>query len=228
MDDKLHAMLLPDVGAAAARARSRSLRPGGVALPGDREDATGPPTCSEAGRHEGWTRVALVEDEIRPDNDALRGGTLTRVASGLWSGEPRSGDEPPFETVSTEWRWHDDPQPGASDGVAPSGPLTVRGTEEHLVLFDALLTLTPGWMARLGVRPAPLPAPLDLFDEHGARGAVVRYWRMRPYSYGYAPLTPMIRGAELLLRPDLAEAVSAATTGRLAEVTRVLRHDLPS
>jgi hypothetical protein len=79
-------------------------------------------------------------------------------------------------------------------------------------------------MKRLGLGPAPLPAPLDLVDGNGIAGAVLRYWRMRPYSYEYSPPSPAIRGAELLLRPDLATVT--AEVAELTEVTRVLRRQL--
>jgi hypothetical protein len=225
MSAKLNAMLLPDVGAAAARARSRALRPGGVALPANRSVAIGPPVRVIDGAYEGWTRVALVEEEIQVSDEMRSSGTLTRVASGLWVGEEPPPDEVPFDTVLMEWRWHD-AVTAAVLNAAPTGPVAACGEEHHLVLFDSLLTLTPDWKARLGLRPAPLPAPLDLIDERGEVGAVTRCWRMRPYSYDYSPLRPMIRGVELLLRPDLAEAATASGNDTLSEITVVTTDEL--
>jgi hypothetical protein len=226
MSDKLNAMLLPDVGAAAARARSRGVRPAGIELPGDRVAAIGSPVLAADDTHQGWTRVALVEEEIQVSDESRSSGTLARVASGLWVGDEPPTDEAPFGTVSMEWRWHDSPP--ASAEPAPTGPVASYGEEGHLVLFDSLLTLAPNWMTLLDLRPAPLPAPLQLLDARGEVGAVMRCWRMRPYSYDYSPLTPMIRGSELLLRSDLAEAVAESATGTLREVVvvadRELRH----
>jgi hypothetical protein len=47
---------------------------------------------------------------------------------------------------------------------------------------------------------------------------------MRPYDYDYSPPSPTIRGAELLLRPDLAAAIGALAD--VTEVTCVLRRQL--
>jgi hypothetical protein len=220
-DQMLHDLLSADVGGAVARARSRTVRPADVPLPGDRQAGEGPPVPVLAGSFEGWLRVALVEQEIQPGEVRHTSGTLTRVASGLWSGEPPSEGRSPFGSTSMEWRWH---AQRALPSAQLAGPLATYWEDQHLVLYDGLLSLAPGWMGRLGLNPAPLPAPLDLIDEDGAFGATMRYWRMRPYNYEYSPPSPTIRGAELLLRPDLAIAVGEVA--ELTEVTRVLRQQL--
>ncbi|MCW3000543.1 MAG: hypothetical protein JWN65_4092 [Solirubrobacterales bacterium] len=220
-DRKLHDLLSADVGGAVARARSRTVRPADVPLAGDREAGEGPPLYCPDGPFEGWLRVGLVEQEIRPGEKYYASGTLTRVASGLWNGDTPADSRAPFGSTSTEWRWHVQRSIGESTLM---GPLATYWEDEHLVLYDGLLSLAPTWMERLGLRPAPLPAPLDLVDADGARGAMVRYWRMRPYSYDYSPPSPTIRGVELLLRPDLAAATGEVA--ELTEVTRVLRRQL--
>lgn len=220
-DRKLHDLLSADVGGAVARGRSRSIRPADVPVAGDREAGEGPPVHVPGGPFEGWLRVALVEQEIRPGEVRHTSGTLTRVASGLRAGGSPGETPSPFGPTSTEWRWHAQRAVGSP---ALTGPLATYWEDEHLVLYDGLLSLAPAWIERLGLRPAPLPAPLDLVDHDGVVGAVVRYWRMRPYSYAYSPPLPTIRGADLLLRPDLAAATDEVA--ELTEVTRVLRRQL--
>ena len=191
-------------------------------LGADRHEGTGPPVRCAEGPFAGWLRVALVEQEIRPGEDH-HSGTLTRVAAGLWCGEPPGRFTSPFEGAATEWRWHAQ-RPVQDDELA--GALATYWQDEHLVIYDSLVSLRPAWMAHLGLTPSPLPSPLDLIDENQTVGAVVRCWRMRPYSYDYSPPSPMIRGAELLLRPALAEIALAA--GQLSEITRVRRDHLAS
>jgi hypothetical protein len=217
-DRKLHDLLSADVAGAVARARSRTVRPADLPVAGDREAEERAPVRIPAGPFEGWLRVALIEDEIRVGEAHHASGAFTRVTSGLTAGEAPEAPCTPFGPTSTEWRWH------VQRPVEPpvlTGPMATCWGDQHLVLFDRLLSLTPAWIKSLRLRPAPLPAPLDLLDDNDVAGAVVRCWRMRPYSYDYSPPSPTIRGAELLLRPDLAAAT--AETVELTEVTRVLR-----
>jgi hypothetical protein len=87
-----------------------------------------------------------------------------------------------------------------------------------------MLVPAPEIMERLCLTPAPIPAALALLDAEGRETMVLRYWRMRPYSYDYHPRTPMIEGTELLLHPDLLPLLQQE--GDLVEVTRVDRCDL--
>jgi hypothetical protein len=211
-DRWLHEFLSADVAAAVARARSRELRPGGVGLPAERASGSAPPQYRGEAPYAGWLRVALWEDEYRP-RDRWRSGDYVRVRSGLWRGPMGQEDDAvdagihnPWALTSGDFQWHRQ-RPGDGHAWPPQGPLAAWSPDHDLVAFDQLLTVVPAVLEHLRLRPAEVPASFDLLDEAGALAAVCRQWRMRPYSYDYHPELPLIRGAELLLRADLAEAL---------------------
>ena len=174
-------------------------------------------------------RVALWEHELREGDDYYTGESI-KVHSGLWCGagpgrQQLDDDQVvrPFALPKIDFRWHDQQEPDKpTDHLA--GPLATWWPDRLLVAYDEHLTLVPALRTRVGLRAAPVPGPFDLVDDEGIRGAVLRRWRMRPYSYDYHPPLPLLRGAELLLRPDLATVVRRLRDLRqMTTVTRETR-----
>jgi hypothetical protein len=218
---RLHDLLAADVGAAAARARSREIRPGDLPPPGDRASAEGAPVVCAAGPFAGWLRLGLRECEVR-DGEDYSSGSESVVESGLWAGRrPDTGLDTPFRAFPARARWHE--LIVAAGKV--DGPLVASWPDQHLVAFTWILAPAPELSNLLQLSAAPAPAPLDLVDPDGRAAIVLRHWRMRPYSNEYHPRLPTISGSELLLRPDLVDLLG---TGRdLVEVTCVRTRKLP-
>ena len=198
---RLHDLLAADVAAAAARARSRELRPRELLPPSGRAATESEPVARAAGPFAGWLRLALLECEVREGED-YSSGSESVVESGLWSGRlPDAGLDTPFRSFPPRIRWHGLP---VSAGQV-DGPLVASWPDQHLVAFTWMLAPVPELSHLLQLSAAPAPAPLDLLDPDGRPAVVLRHWRMRPYSYDYHPRLPTISGSELLLRPDLVD-----------------------
>jgi hypothetical protein len=218
---QLHDLLSADVGAAAARARSRELRPGDLPPPGDRAAAEGAPVVRAAGPFAGWLRLGLRECEVR-DGEDYSSGSESVVESGLWAGRsPDAGLDTSFRAFPARARWHE--LPVAAGKV--DGPLVASWPDQHLVAFTWMLAPTPELSNLLQLSAAPAPSPLELVDPDGRAAIVLRHWRMRPYSNEYHPRLPTISGSELLLRPDLVDLLGVGRD--LVEVTCVRTRELP-
>ncbi|MEX2105574.1 MAG: hypothetical protein WD810_01620 [Solirubrobacterales bacterium] len=217
---RLHDFFAADVAAAAARARSRELRPAELSPPSERADAVGEPAARAAGPFAGWLRLAMVEYEVR-EGESFSSGSESIVESGLWSGQAPDADlDTPFRSFSPRARWHG--LPDSADLV--DGPLAASWLDQHLVAFTQMLAPVPELSHLLELCAAPAPEPLDLLDPDGRPAAVLRHWRMRPYSYDYHPRLPTIAGSELLLRPDLVDRLREGRD--LVEITRVRTKEL--
>lgn len=215
----LHDFLAADVAAAAVRTKSRQLRPVDLTPPADRADEENKLQEKPDGPFAGWIRLALVESEIQ-GSQVGDSGHITVVRSGAWRGTVNDQARSPFQAGSTDNRWHG---PVRSTGQ-PGAALIVLWSDQHLTAFNEMLAPVPEVSDRLSLAPANSTQGLDLVDSTDALAIVLRHWHMRPFSYDYHPRTPMIKGAELLLRPDLLAPLQEI--GEIIEVTRVSRSEL--
>jgi hypothetical protein len=225
LSSQLQAQVLPDVAATAARGRSRITRPP-LPLPRDCQPLTREASLVQVGPYRGWLRVAYWEQELQELAHWHQGRRIDAEV-GLWSGVGNPPASLPFEAPPPGFRWHDQLGFG-SLSLAPlqEGWIAMWWIQRDSLAWDHGLTLREDIREALGLTAAPVPAAFDLIDATGATALAYRRWRMRPYSYDYHPVLPLLTGGELLLRPDLAERLRRRLRFPLVEVVRVTSQDL--
>lgn len=213
--------VVPDAACAAARARSRVLRPD-IRLPRDRTSELGAPQCERAGRYEGWVQYGLWERQFGDDWNGPSVGFEATVRSGVRC-KGASITSATWHPASTGVFWHE--QEGTTMDDFGGGVLTQEWLQDDAAFSGRALTLRPEIRGLLELRPRRLPSAMDLVDSSGRALAVYRFWRYQPYSLDYGPRTPTLEGGVLLVDPEASARVQKVV-GELEAVTVVEQRQL--
>lgn len=226
----LASLLLPDLGLTARHSFSRRVRPSWP-LPSNSLDGIGDVKFVPDGEFEGWACIAYSEtllqkgersyDDLEFRITALSGVVLAEEVA------PLSGSEAPF-TFPHSCGWtHPFARTEEVEGFGGAlASLDIRGGKfEYRDVFG----LSPLLLVSLGASPRSELGPLDLFDVEGNLFVAHRWWDIRPLSGdGFASEHPQLKGAMLLLRPDVLDQLREATGLRAFEVCSATRESVAS
>ena len=223
IERKLLWSMLPNIRVHVALCNSRLARPNWV-TPKDAEPGVGElkTVADDDDRFAGWLRLGLVEHQfLNGDGHVDQPFETVQVLSGaviVPLGHSASVSTEPFENGTTAVWWRANPIEclGPVDEVQPLLTMT-RVTDW---LGDELIIMPP---EELHVLCAPrVPGFGDALiwrDENHEPMLALRSWTVKRSQYDNEP--DEIRGADLIVRPDIIEKLKEAFCCSFAEVTQV-------
>jgi hypothetical protein len=232
LDRELLDRISPALRLQLALESSRSVRPQSVRAAEATDAVTEVPVLSAEDEYEGWRRVGWYEREYVFD-DPMRWRNPKEIAYhaagllslGIGEGPPTPGD--PFGRCPDAGLWFVSPTPLTGRLLDLLVPRGVRGPLIGAVRLDDLLgnrlvlVPPPAIAVRYQLQSGPWPGPLVWVEESGDRALALRVWSVRSINAGEEP--SMLKGCELIVRPDLLEKLARDAAGRLVLAGRAWR-----
>jgi len=192
---------------------SRAPRPGSLPRPSERSaGATSPEPLDDPG-YPGWYRIGYYERERLRERKVLGKLTGTRIAmSGV---QLHPGGKPNLSSCLVNGNH---PQRGAS--------ICTTAMHTDSSAFGRVYLLLPAkeLIGRFSLVPGSWRGPLVAHDQNGV-ALVFRQWREEPLGDDFEREDPVLRGCELLLRPDLYSALCVSASGEASDVTIISNID---
>lgn len=178
----------------------------------------------------GWIRLALIERQYRPDpartyERPVEAITVFAGAVAAPLGETIPSGVLPFRDGDVDDWWWPDPPPVTFPARLPIGQV-VRLSRWTDWLGSSFVLIPPEeFQNYLQLGPARYGGPLLWYDQEGHAALALRTWRVRNSEALFADPTEC-EGADLLIRPDLFEALTRRYLMPLQELRVVWRRPI--
>jgi hypothetical protein len=182
----------------------------------------------------GWRRLAFIEREDVFDNESRMSDPVAVVRTFAGVVAVPTGTEVDSDPGSLPFRRADariwcrggSASSMPAGAVGALGPLVGLQRVDNLLDPELLVLVPPSIVAAdCGLRPGPWPGPLCWVDPKGRQALVHRTWRVRAAGSGFGEERPVLGGSDLLVRPDVFEALAGRMAADLHSITVVRRTD---
>jgi hypothetical protein len=201
--------LLPSAEIPARHYWTRRVRPSWP-LPSVLSDSIQEVQSVPDGELTGWKRIAYFERYLEMETSFGEIKSSTRATAVVVLGDPVPPGEELFHFSDNRDWMRRARRLFALEGVSGA----VAGHTFFGIPFQVheLLGLAPNLANTLNLSGRREIGPLDLFDDEGKIAVAFRWWQCRPLGdHGFADETPRLSGGALLMRPDVFDAILAAT-----------------